>query len=81
MAKPKVKVLVKESGSTFLEVYCDDPRQAIQDIMSIEGILDIYYSQLGCIAVGCDPRYDRAEIAQEIKDLLTAEVPAAFMED
>lgn len=82
MAKPKVKILVEcDDNSRHIKVYCDNPTEAVWELKNIEGIQQVIYSlSFPCISVWCDPRYDREEIAQEIRDLLTAEVPDAFRE-
>lgn len=80
MAKPKVSVLVQEMPApNCLSVYCDDLQGVVADINSIEGVASVTcFAFTKFLSVVCDPRYDRAEIAQEIRDLLTSEVPEVF---
>jgi len=87
MAKPKIANLVEVSdaatiiGSSVLNIWCDNARQVIVEISKLEGIEDaILLSNGNMIRVTADPRYDVEEIAQEIRDLLAADVPEASKE-
>lgn len=81
MAKPKQKVLVEVTSRIIPEpiaVWVDNPGEALQDILGIEGILQGRAVIGGPIRVTVDPRYDTEEIAGEIRELLNAEVPDVF---
>lgn len=78
MAKPKQKVLVKIFAKSSLEVWASSVN--IDEISSIEGILEVHKRTNNAFVV-CDPRYDIKEIAQEVRDLLLAEVPDVFRDD
>lgn len=80
MAKPKeaVKVIVI---STFLEVYVNDAAKWFDDVMSIEGVRRVLLEGKVEMTVFVDPRYDSDEVATEVRDLLTREVPQVFEDD
>ncbi len=83
MAKPKQKVLVDIMVNLFepIRVWIDNPGDALRDISTIEGIVRCRVCTDGPIRIMVDPRYDTQEIAQEIRDLLAAEVPEVFKEE
>ena len=78
MAKPKVDVLVKVFASHAIEVWAS-PKDT-DEIKLGGGITEIFKSVNGTLII-CDPRYDTEEIAQEIRDLLSAKVPDVFKEE
>jgi len=87
MAKPKISNLVEvlnataTMGSSVLHIWCDNPGQVIAEIARLEGIDNtMLFSNGKMIRATIDPRYDAEEIAQEIRDLLAADVPEAFKE-
>ncbi len=77
MAKPKQEVLVEVFAKSSLEVWASSVN--VDEISSIEGILEVH-KRTNNAFVTCDPRYDIEEIAQEVRDLLLAEVPDVFKE-
>jgi len=79
MAKPKKDVIVEVLHNKSIRVWCNNPGQVVTELKTIEGITSILYlSTFGSIHLSTDPRYDISEIAQEIEELLTAEVPDVF---
>lgn len=79
MAKPKKSVLI-EKLPNHLRVWCNNPTQWLSDLASIEGIIRVDNLTGGCTILHCDPRYDLSELAQEVEQLLMAEVPEVFKE-
>lgn len=79
MAKPKVQVLVKIRTSTIMDVYTNEIKKSVSDVLSIEGVLcaDCIAGRISTII---DPRYDIQEIADEIKILLMSDVPDIFQD-
>lgn len=81
MAKPKQKVLVvvlTPMNPEPIQVWIDNPGEVLQDIRSIEGVIGCRACTDGPIRVSIDKRYDAQEIADEIEELLTSDVPAIF---
>lgn len=80
MAKPKVDYIVKVSIAIpeMIQVWCGNLSQAAMEIGQIEGITSVSILFNERIEAMTDPRYDVNEIAQEIRDLLGAEVPQLF---
>lgn len=80
MAKPKQAVLVDIIFNGIVDVWTDDRKKALRDILSIEGVATAQDVSDGCISLTIDKRYDTIEVADEIRELLSAEVPDIFKE-
>ena len=82
MAKPKQDILVQELPNRNINIYIDNPEKEVNDIKAIEGVSDAY-TILGTspIFASVDPRYDKSEVAQEIRELLLGDVPDVFREE
>jgi hypothetical protein len=81
MAKPKRKTLIKVLPPDNITVWTDEPAKELKLLASIEGVDHINLIGSGNpIYIKIDPRYDLKEVAAEITDLLTAEVPDIFKE-
>lgn len=52
----------------------------MNDIASVEGVTGTYHDGETEVSVRIDKRYDVNEIAGELRELLTAEVPDIFKE-
>lgn len=79
MAKPKQKYLVEVYHGTWIHVHCDNPEITKHEIEQIEGVE--WVDPLNkVLSVWVDPRYDAQEVAQEIRELLSSEVPEVFNE-
>ena len=79
MAKPKVKIKVEIVNDTFITVWAKDAHRHIPDVESIEGVH--FASSSGrLMIIYTDPRYDVNEVAREIEQLLSAEMPEVFRE-
>ena len=81
MAKPKRELIVKEIPDNTIHIYCDNPEKVMAEIREIEGVNIVFLTSTLPVNVKIDPRYDLGEIAEEIRELLSAEVPAVFRED
>ncbi len=82
MAKAKQEVLVESMSGDGLNIFIDDPEIHLKDIQSIQGVSQVSLSVFSkFICAVTDPRYNKSEVAQEIRKLLTAEVPQVFRED
>ena len=80
MANPKVAHSVI-THKRHIEVYTDDLESSVIEIGGIGGVVVVLLlASISMISVSVDPRYDIEEIAQEIRDLLAAEVPDIFRE-
>ena len=80
MAKPKQDTLVKVSPSGAVTVWTNDPKSATFEIADIEGVSFVVGGRKNPISVYLDQRYDINEVAKEIEQLLSSEVPEAFLE-
>ncbi len=82
MAKPKMKVLVEVVRNQVepIRVWVSDAKTHLNDIASVEGITHISLYGESEVTIMIDKRYDKDEIAQELRELLTAEVPSVFRE-
>lgn len=81
MAEPKVQLLVVHSAAVEERPHCiiiwtDNPARDFVKIKRIEGANTV----MMLIRVCVDPRYDPQEMAEEIRELLAAEVPDVFKE-
>ncbi len=83
MAEPKYRFLVEGKHLNFIVVWTDNPSSDFAKIKKIEGthIVTMFEGSSNPIHVHVDPRYDQKEVAQEIRDLLTAGVPDVFKEE
>lgn len=83
MAKPKTNLVIKVSElSGYIDVWCIDTQSVIGEISRIEGVVKVYIMvHDGHLSVSTSPLYDVNEIAQEIKELLSSEVPDVFKEE
>ncbi|KKK63067.1 hypothetical protein LCGC14_2998050 [marine sediment metagenome] len=80
MAKPKHKFLVKENEFS-ITVWTDSLVSDLAEIKTIEGTDTVLMlNGKNPISVFLDPRYDLKEIAEEIRELLTARIPDVFRE-
>ena len=83
MAKPKRKIVIgvhKSEVVPGMSIYIANPEDHMRDVSSVEGVLTVsLFSSRNSLMVTTDPRYDVSEIAQEIEELLTAEVPDVFL--
>jgi hypothetical protein len=80
MAKPKQETLVEEYQDS-ISVWTNEPLKEVEAISNIEGVNAALVTSTGNpIYVYVDPRYSAAEIADEIRALLTADVPDIFKE-
>lgn len=79
MAKPKQAHLVEEC-ETGITVWTNDPEGDFKEIKRIEGVSNAIMSGDNPICVYVDPRYSLADIAEEIRQLLKAEIPDVFRE-
>ncbi len=77
MAKPMTEIIVTVHTYNLISVWPDDIEETCRTIESIEGVLEAI--PVSPILVKPDKRYDLNEIANEIKELLTAKVPEAFL--
>lgn len=82
MAKPKKSVLVKVIGNPVepIEVWINNASLHLSDIASIEGVRNVYLDGETKVKVTIDARYNIDEIAQELRELLAAEVSDIFKE-
>jgi hypothetical protein len=78
MAKPKQSVLVNVCSNHNIIVWTDHPERDIKDIAGIEGVTRATIYSGNPIFLSIDPRYSADEIAAEIENLLTAEIPDVF---
>lgn len=80
MAKPKIKVLVEVIKNPVepIRIWIDNAKAHLSDIASVEGVSNIWHDKQNSIKIMIDKRYDVDEIAQELRELLTAEVPDIF---
>lgn len=83
MAKPKKTIHIRGYDNPvvggIIHAWCDKPQDQLNELATIEGITSIKYNG-EFIAIFTDPRYDRIEIEEEIRTLLTAEVTDIFKE-
>jgi hypothetical protein len=80
MAKPKQETLVEEYQDS-ISVWTNEPLKEVEAISNIEGVnTALIAGGINPIYVYVDPRYSVAEIAKEIRALLTANVPDVFEE-
>jgi hypothetical protein len=80
MAKPKHKFLVKEHEFS-ITVWTDNLVSDFAEIKTIEGTDTVLIlNGKNPINIYVDPRYDLKEIAEEIRELLTARIPDVFRE-
>ncbi len=79
MAKPKQNTLVKVNPPDSIHVYTSQPEKEIAGIRAIEGVNSIIFIS-NPIFVYTDPHYNVNEIAEEIKDVLTVNIPDVFRE-
>lgn len=72
MAKPKVKFLVKVESDQIIKAYCDEPVWFIEEVKGMEGVKMAFIdlAPLDWVNIFIDPRYDVAEVAKEIEELL-----------
>lgn len=80
MAKPKQTFLVEEYSNT-IAIWANNPVIDFIEIKRIEGVSTILMLDGNPIRVCVDPRYDQKEVAEEIRELLAAEVPDVFKEE
>lgn len=80
MANKKVDVIVKKVNDSVIYVFCDDRARIAKELENISGISSIHIWSDRLDVWVSDPRYDTDEVAQEIQELLTAEVPDVFRE-
>lgn len=80
MAKPKQSVIVKTRNGNGIDVWVDRPAKAIEAILKVEGVSLALIPNGSNIFIWIDPRYDEEEIADEIRILLSSEVPSVFMD-
>ena len=80
MAKPKTNLIINPHHNVgLIDIWCDNPTEVLREISQIEGVVNVaYFKHGGNISAYIDPRYDIDEIAQEIKDLLSSEIPDVF---
>lgn len=81
MAKPKQAVLVNVTTNPVEPIAAwvnNSHDEAIQDILTVEGVTNCRASIGGPIRIMIDQRYDTQEVADEIRGLLSAEVPDVF---
>lgn len=83
MAKPKTKVLVEIVLNQVepIRIWVSNAKAHLNDIASVEGVTHISLHGSSEVSVMIDKRYDKNEIAQELRELLTAEVPSIFREE
>ncbi len=83
MAKPKMEVLVAviANPAEQISVWIDNAKAHLSDIASIEGVKSLRLVDAAKVRITVDMRYDKSEVAQELRELLTAEVPSIFRED
>ncbi len=74
MAKQKREILVCEL-LICINIWIDEPEKALEDINRIEGVSNAFFSVGNVIHVYVDPRYDKADVADEIRELLASDVP------
>jgi hypothetical protein len=80
MAKLKQETLVEEYQDS-ISVWTNEPLKEVETISNIEGVdTALIAGGTNPIYVYVDPRYSVAEIADEIRVLLTADVPDIFKE-
>lgn len=79
MAELKEKVKV-EVGELTLIVWATNVVQFMSEIETIKGIHSVICYSKNRLFAYPDPRYDIKEIAEEIEQLLLAEVPDIFRE-
>lgn len=79
--KMSVSVQVKEGQAFPIRIWVSDPEQHLADCESVEGVAMVNYLSGGPIFIIVDPHYDVQEVAAELEELLTAEVPDVFREN
>ena len=80
MAKPKQATLIRAYTSNRITVWTNEVSRVIEEISEVEGINLVVSGNGSAIFLYTDPRYDVDEIADEIRLLLSSEVPSVFRE-
>ncbi len=80
MANRKRDVKVELLPVSGIHVWADTSDAIINGIKGIEGVVYVEVHSVLPMFVSTDPRYSTTEIAEEIKQLLSSEVPKAFLE-
>jgi 16S rRNA G966 N2-methylase RsmD len=64
-----------------IQIWIDNAKQYLSEVSEVEGVDSISLPTRNPIFVYVDPRYDKNEVANEIKILLSSNVPSVFRED
>ena len=79
MANRKQDVVVKLLSDKGIQLWADTASDVFKDIKDIEGVEYVQVRSIMPIFISIDPRYSAVDIAKEIKQLLSSEVPKAFL--
>lgn len=82
MAKPEPSILVEIRNNPLwpIRIWLDDAKLHLTDIVSVKGVYRIFPEGETRISVMIDRRYKVNEVADELRELLGAEVPDVFRE-
>jgi len=82
MAKPEIEILVEVLDNPIqpIRVWISCAKLHLTDVASVEGISHIFLEGETEISVMIDKRYKASEVADELRELLGAEVPDIFRE-
>ncbi len=79
--KDKVTVVILHQNFPHFLVWVDWAPRHTKDVENIEGVASTFILSENSMSVLVDPRYDTTEVAEEVKQLLLADVPDVFKEE